>query len=229
MFAISDLHLSFSADKPMDVFGEKWKGYEERLAQNWNSVVGKDDFVLMPGDSSWATYLEDAKEDFSYIENLNGTKIISKGNHDYWWETMSKLSGFLAENNFSTIKFLHNTVEKIGDFAVCGCKGYPETESEPNNEEEKKLYNRELSRLKNGILKAKELGTDRIIVMLHYPPGENTEFARVLREEKVDICVFGHIHGDYFKGVTMGDVGGCMCRLVSCDYLKFMPYLIGEF
>lgn len=229
IFAISDLHLGFSADKPMNIFGGKWDNYEKRMKENWNKIVKKDDIVLIPGDISWATYIKDAKIDFDYIESLNGTKIISKGNHDYWWETLSKLNLFLEENNFKTICFIHNTVQKFGDIAVCGTKGYPETEKEPESEEEKKLYNRELMRLKNGILNAKKTGASKIIVMLHYPPGENTEFAKTMQAEGVSRCVFGHVHGGYLKNATEGNIGGINYSLVSCDFLKFIPLKIDEY
>lgn len=229
IFAISDLHLSFSADKPMNVFGSRWDNYEERLRQNWQEQITKDDVVLMPGDTSWATYVKDACADFEYINKLNGTKIISKGNHDYWWETLSKLNAFLETNLFHTVRFVHNTTEVFGSVAVCGTKGYPETEQEPDCDEERKLYRRELARLENAVSEAKKTGAEKIIVMLHYPPGANTAFAKVMQEEKVDFCVFGHLHGGYYGNAVQGNVRGVEYRLVSCDYLKFKPLKICEF
>ena len=228
IFAISDLHLSFATDKPMNVFGARWDNYEERLRENWQSVVGEDDIVLMPGDTSWCTYIKDGVPDFSFIHKLNGIKLISKGNHDYWWETLTKLNGFLDENSFSSIRFIHNTNYVAGSTVICGTKGYPETEKEPESPEEKKLYNRELVRLQNAIIDAKKTGAENMIVMLHYPPGPNTEFARCMQENKVDFCVFGHLHGTY-ENAVQGDVRGVEYRLVSCDYLKFAPLKIGEF
>lgn len=229
LFAISDLHLSFSANKPMNVFGARWDDYENRLRENWQSVVSKDDVVLMPGDTSWATYVRDANADFDFIHRLNGTKLISKGNHDYWWETLSKLNAFLDANRFDTIRFIHNTCFQCGNTVICGTKGYPETEKEPESAEERKLYNRELVRLQNAILEAKKTDAERVIVMLHYPPGPNTAFAQCLQEEKVDFCVFGHLHGGAYGNAVQGNVRGVEYRLVSCDYLKFMPLEIGTF
>jgi len=228
LFAISDLHLSFSAQKPMNVFGAKWDNYEQKLFENWQSLVQKDDVVLMPGDTTWATYVKDAVPDFDFINRLNGIKVISKGNRDYWWETLTKLNGFLDANRFHTVRFLHNTCEVFGNIAVCGTKGYPETEKMPEGEEEQKLYMRELLRLKNAISLAKKTGAEKIVVMLHYPPGPNTEFARVMQEEGVFCCAFGHLHGNYERAVQ-GDVRGVLYRLVSCDYLKFMPKEIATF
>ena len=229
IFAISDLHLSFSAKKPMNVFGSRWDDYEARLKENWQAQVEKDDVILMPGDSSWATYVKDAFSDFDFINQLNGTKIISKGNHDYWWDTLSKLKGFLEENQFSSIRFFHNTVEVFGDVALCGTKGYPEIEHEPESEEEKKLYRRELTRLENAILAAKNTGAKKIIVMLHYPPGTSSAFAKCMREHQVDACVFGHLHGGHYERAAQGNVGGVEYRLVSCDYLKFSPLYLCDF
>lgn len=229
IFALSDMHLSFSSQKPMNVFGSRWDNYEQRMFEKWQNTVGQDDVVLMPGDISWATYLKDAVEDFKYIDNLNGAKVISKGNHDYWWETMSKLNGFLTSNDFKSVRFLHNTLEIFGSVAVCGTKGFPETEHEPENDDERKIYNRELLRLENAIDSAKKTGAKKIIVMLHYPPGANSAFARAMQNEKVDFCVFGHLHGNFFSNAVQGNVRGVEYRLVSCDYLKFMPIKICEF
>ncbi len=228
IFAISDLHLSFSTNKPMNVFGARWDNYEERLAENWQRVVAPEDIVLMPGDTSWTTYIKDGVADFDYIHRLNGTKLISKGNHDYWWETLTKLNGFLDSNGFSSIRFIHNTNVVAGNTVICGTKGYPETEREPESPEEKKLYNRELVRLENAIADAKKTGAEHMIVMLHYPPGPNTAFARCMQENGVDTCVFGHLHGTY-ENAVQGDVRGVCYRLVSSDYLKFMPLEIGVF
>ena len=229
IFAISDLHLGFSCQKPMGIFGARWENHEEKILKNWQETVGHDDIVLISGDTSWETYVSRAVEDFDFINKLNGTKIITKGNHDYWWETLSKLNKFLAENNFDTIHFLHNTNIVFGDTVICGTKGYPETEGIPTDEEGKKLYSREILRLKNAISDAKKTESERIIVMLHYPPGTDSEFARVLKEEKVDFCVYGHLHGGTFGAVTKGNIGGVEYRLTSADYLNFKPIEITEF
>lgn len=223
IFAISDLHLGFSCNKPMKIFGNSWENHEERLYENWQKTVGKDDIVLVPGDISWETYVNRATADFDFINKLNGTKIITKGNHDYWWETLSKLNRFLEENNFDTIKFLHNTNVVFGDVCICGTKGYPETEGIPTDEEGKRLYSREIIRLENAIADAKKTGAEKIVVMLHYPPGTQSEFARILKDARADYCIYGHLHGGTFGAVTNGNVGGVEYRLVSADYLKFCP------
>ena len=108
LYVIADLHLPLGIDKPMDVFGGVWDNYVERLKENWQSTVTKDDVVIIAGDVSWATYLEEAKRDFEFLHSLNGKKIIIKGNHDYWWTTMNKLKSFVEENGFNSIEFLQN-------------------------------------------------------------------------------------------------------------------------
>ena len=108
IFTIADLHLPLGIDKPMDVFGQSWDNYVERLRDGWQASVGVDDTVVLPGDFSWATYLEESKKDFDFLESLNGNKIILNGNHEYWWTTMSKLTEFLDNNGYKTISFLHN-------------------------------------------------------------------------------------------------------------------------
>ena len=223
IFAISDLHLGFSCEKPMDIFGARWENHEEKLYTNWQNTVSCEDIVLIAGDISWETYLNRAIADFDFINKLNGTKIITKGNHDYWWETLSKLNKFLDENNFSTIKFLHNTNIIFGDTVVCGTKGYPETDGMPTLEQDKKLYLREVERLKNAVEDAKKTNAKKIIVMLHYPPGIDTEFSRILKDAKVDYCIYGHLHGGTFGAVTRGNIGGVEYRLTSADYLNFCP------
>ncbi len=229
IFAISDLHLGFSCSKPMNIFGTRWDNHEEKILNNWQEKVSDEDVVLIAGDISWETYVSRAVADFDFINKLKGTKIITKGNHDYWWETLSKLNKFLDENNFNTIKFLHNTNIIFNDIVICGTKGYPETEVISSGEEEKKLYKREILRLENALINAKKTGAKKIIVMLHYPPGTDSEFARILKREEVDYCIYGHIHGGTFGAVTKGNVGGVEYRLTSSDYLHFNPIEITEF
>ena len=123
LFAIADLHLSLSVDKPMDIFGG-WDSHVEKLAENWNKTVSDNDLVVIPGDISWGMNLDEARADFSFINALNGRKIISKGNHDYWWSTLSKLNKFIEENGFDSIKFLHNNHYPYGKYGICGTRGW---------------------------------------------------------------------------------------------------------
>ncbi len=227
IFSISDLHLSLGVDKPMEVFGANWTDYVGRLKTHWEAMVKEDDLVLLPGDISWATYLENAVPDFAFIDALPGIKIITKGNHDYWWETLSKLNAFLEKNQFSTIHFLHNTIYYTGDIAICGTKGYPDTGGKlPQDPTEAKLYLREAGRLEASLAEAKKSGAKTIIVMLHYPPGKDSVFAETMRNYDVKFCVYGHLHDKAHATALQGMIGSVEYKLVSCDYLKFRPYCL---
>lgn len=220
IYAISDLHLSFQTEKPMDKFGSVWAEYEEKMKFWWNEKIEENDIVLIPGDVSWATYLQDAVEDFRFIDGLNGVKLISKGNHDYWWETLNKLNSFLKENNFTTITFLHNTCFDAEDKVICSSKGYDLTV-------EDKLKKREVLRLemslKEGSKKEKE-----IIAMLHYPPFDKNlqlyeDIETLLIKYGVKTCIYGHLHADGHKRCLNETINGISYKLVSADFLDFNP------
>ncbi|MDF2524047.1 MAG: Calcineurin-like phosphoesterase, partial [Clostridiales bacterium] len=144
VYAISDLHLAISIDKPMDIFGDRWINYMKKLKDNWEQVVKEEDSVIITGDISWATYLEQAVEDFRFIEALPGDKVISKGNHDYWWSTASKLDTFRTENNLSSIRFMHNNSYKLENIILCGTRGWKCPGDEDFSAEDRKIYDREL-------------------------------------------------------------------------------------
>jgi predicted phosphohydrolase len=225
LFAIGDPHLSFYCDKPMDIF-RGWDDYVARLEKNWNSVVTENDTVVVPGDISWAMGLTNAKKDFEFLNNLNGTKIILKGNHDYWWNTMNKMNSFLSENEFESIKILHNNSYKIGDFAIAGTRGwfYDDT-----CEADKKVILREAGRLQTSINEAKKLGGE-VIVFLHYPPISATqkcdEILNVILENDIKRCFFGHLHGFVPPENTFIEYEGVKFTLVSADKLNFCPKII---
>lgn len=225
LFAIGDPHLSFSCDKPMDIF-RGWDDYVARLEKNWNSVVTENDTVVVPGDISWAMGLTNAKKDFEFLNNLNGTKIILKGNHDYWWNTMNKMNSFLSENEFESIKILHNNSYKIGDFAIAGTRGwfYDDT-----CEADKKVILREAGRLQTSINEAKKLGGE-VIVFLHYPPISATqkcdEILNVILGNDIKRCFFGHLHGFVPPENTFIEYEGVKFTLVSADKLNFCPKII---
>jgi predicted phosphohydrolase len=226
IYAISDLHLALSVDKPMDVFGEGWADYMERLEQNWRSTVTEDDYVLVPGDVSWATYLEQACEDFNFIHGLPGKKIISKGNHDYWWTTKSKLDRFICKNGYSSIQFLHNNSYCIEGSAICGTRGWSIPGEAGFTDEDSKIYQRELKRLELSLESAKAAG-GCIIVALHFPPfnsqGAFSEFFDIMLKYNVKICVYGHLHGAARKTAIEGNIRGVEFKLVAADHLGFKP------
>ena len=228
IYALADLHLSFGTDKPMEVFGDAWDNYTERISDNWQSIVKPDDLVIVPGDISWATYIEDAYKDFDFINRLNGKKAILKGNHDYWWTTLSKMNKFLCENRFDTITILNNTAISYEDAAICGTRGW--WVREDMSEEDIRILDREKIRLVLSCEAAAKLQKDRIIVGLHYPPvdknGKHREFLEILKEYNVDTCVYGHLHSHSHKTAVVGNVEGVDMKLVAGDFVDFTPILV---
>lgn len=221
LYAISDLHLPLGINKSMDIFGSRWKNYVERLYSNWQSVVGEEDTVVLPGDFSWATYLKDAKKDFEFLNKLNGKKILLKGNHDYWWETMSKMNKFLQENEFDSISFLQNSSIDYKDVSICGTRGWIIS----NNEDDKKMYARECARLEMSLASAPK--NKRKFVFLHYPPiikgNLENDFTEMMKKYDVELCVYGHLHAQSSENAVTGTVKNIKYMLVSCDYMEFMP------
>lgn len=226
VFAIGDLHFSFGCDKPMDIF-RGWDGYVERLRENWNRVVGEDDLVVVPGDISWAMTLEHAVKDFDFINSsLSGRKLILKGNHDYWWSTMSKMNGFLSEHGFDKIAILSNTSMQCEGLSIVGSRGWINDDS---SECDAKVLKREAIRLEMSIQDGVKKGGE-LVAFLHYPPIFNGSCNDYILEvlEKYDIrrCYYGHIHGAGHCCAFLGERNGIEYRLVSADYLGFMPIKI---
>lgn len=226
LYAIADLHLSLGEDKPMDIF-QGWNDYTSRLRDNWNSLVTKDDTVVIAGDISWAMKLEQIYEDFKFIDELNGKKIILKGNHDYWWGTKSKIDKFLFDNSLNSISVLFNNAYKCGEYSVCGTRGwFLENESA----EDTRVLNREVGRLSVSIQAALALGGEPV-VFLHYPPVygniECKEIMDVLRKNAIKKCYYGHIHGRKgFVNAVEGNYDNINFKLISCDKVSFMPVLV---
>ncbi len=225
LYAIGDMHLSYGIeDKPMDVFGENWHNYMDRLKENCHRVLKDDDVLLIVGDSSWATYMEESVADFEFIDSLPGRKIISKGNHDYWWDTVSKLNKFKKEKGFDTIDFLHNNFFVYEDYAICGNRGWIFSSSA----EDIKIFDRELGRLELSLEAAQKSGYSKKIVMTHFPPlvsldAGDGRFIELLKKYGVEHCVFGHLHNLKKGEILKREIGGITFRLVSADYLGFEP------
>ena len=223
LFAIGDPHLSFTADKPMDIF-RGWQNYEERLEKNWKKLITEEDTVVVAGDISWAMNLEDAVEDFRFLDSLPGQKLIMKGNHDFWWSTKKKSEEFFEENGFETLKILHNNAYRIGDVTVCGSRGWFF-----DCGGDKKVINREAQRLRLSIEEGKKLGGE-LIVFLHYPPVNTQEkceeIFNVLKEEKISRCYYGHLHGYSCQSAVNGEYEGIKFSLISADFLEFCPKLV---
>ena len=231
IFAIADLHLSFANPKPMDIFGNNWTNHEAKIREDWISKVKGDDLVLLPGDFSWAMNLEDSYKDFEYLNSLPGRKIMLKGNHDYWWNSLKKLKEFLDKNEFKNIDFLYNNAFEFENKIIVGTRGWNLISNDENNE---KVLRRELIRLELSITKGTEsFGEDKeIIVCMHYPPTnksllENSEFIKLMQKYNVTKCIYGHLHGESHKDAVEGYIGGIDVKLVSSDYLEFKLCEVG--
>lgn len=219
IYSISDLHLSLSTNKPMNVFGENWEDHHLKIKEHWLSLVKEDDVVLIPGDVSWALKLEEALEDLRFLEELPGTKIFVKGNHDLWWSSLKKINAI----GFKKMIFLQNNSFSHQGISYCGTRGWSIPEDGVLAPEDQKIYARELGRLE---LSLKEASEKKIIALLHFPPfsrkGEPSEFVALLKRYGVEFCVYGHIHNQFdHREFLDGTHEGIAFRLVSCDYLQF--------
>ena len=225
LFVISDPHLSFGVDKPMNIF-EGWGNYEKRLAENWTGSVGPSDSVVIPGDISWGLDINETLPDLRFIDELPGTKYILKGNHDLWWPTMKKLTAFLEENGISSIIPVFRNAYEAEGVAVCGTRSWFYDSSEPKE----KVFSREMMRLEASLEEAQKLGTREIIAFLHYPP----VFHGMVVQEAVDLlkkygvrrCYYGHVHGKNINYAFNGVYEDIRFRLVSADALSFRPLMI---
>lgn len=225
LYAIGDLHLCLGAPKPMDVFGGSWIGYMDKLKQKMAVIQPGDTTVLM-GDLSWALDLETAKEDFEWINEIPGRKIILKGNHDYWWSTVTKFDNFCKEQGFSNMHILNNNHFEYDGAAICGTRGWF-FEEERSGEHDEKVFRRELLRLEASLQSAGELPK---LVFLHYPPRykgyECREILDLLKKYEVRRCFYGHLHGASHGLAIEGQWDGIEFRLLSSDYLQFAPYRV---
>ncbi len=225
IYTIGDLHLSFHEDKPMSIFGENWQNHEEKIKQDWINKVKENDLVVIPGDFSWSTYLKDTYEDFKYINDLPGKKLLLKGNHDYWWTTLTSMRTFLKENSFENIDFIYNTAYEFENYIIAGTRGW----SQNDDGDDKKLLNREMARLELSLQEAQKLNENKnkeIIVFLHYPPLTTTSteingFVEIMQKYSVKRCYYGHLHSISIKEAVEGNCYGIDFKLVSADGLDF--------
>ena len=229
IFAISDLHLSFGEDKPMDVFGEHWENHYKKIKEDWIQKVTQNDLVLLPGDFSWSMKLQNTYNDFKYIEDLPGKKLLLKGNHDYWWTTLKSMRNYLKDNELKTIDFIQNNSYEFENYHICGTRGWNISENDSQNQ---KIYKREIERLKLSLESLKQFEKPKdIIVCMHYPPikeDEISEFVKIMEEYNVKICLYGHLHGASQKEVIEGNIRNIQFKMVSCDYTNFKLTKIGK-
>ena len=227
IYTIGDLHLSYHEDKPMSIFGDNWKGHEEKIRKNWKEKVKANDLVVLPGDFSWSTYLKDTYEDFAYLNELPGKKILLKGNHDYWWTTLKKMRQYLLDNNFENIDFIYNNSYCYQNYIIAGTRGW--TLIDLNGT--RKILDRELIRLELSLQEGiQKYGEDKeILVFMHYPPitssalnnKEELRFVQLMKKYNIKKCMYGHLHSYSHKDAIEGEVQGIHFKLVSGDYLDF--------
>jgi len=225
LYAISDLHLSHRSNKPMDKFGSNWAGHAQRMADAWDATVQPDDVVLCPGDLSWAMKLEEADQDLAWIAARPGRKVLGRGNHDYWWQSIGRVRAALHTSCFA----LQNDAVDLGDFVVAGSRLWTVPGGLDWDAGEQKVYEREVQRLKLSLEAARVMAAGRrLIVAVHYPPftarGEHTEFSRLICSSGATLCVYGHLHGARSHATAVeGMRDGVEFHLVACDRLGFVP------
>lgn len=224
IYTIGDLHLSLGCDKPMDIFAG-WTNHVERLKDNWNSKITENDTVILLGDHSWALKLEDSLKDLEFIhKELNGKKILVKGNHDLWWSTMNKITNFVNENGFTSITFLFNNAYLAEGISICGTRGW--IRENKKVEVDVKVLAREAGRLEASLKEGVRLGGE-LAAFIHYPPiygtEENVYLTEVLHKYGVKRCFYAHLHGSSIRGALNGERDGVTYRLVSADGVNFDP------
>jgi len=226
IFAIADTHLGRAVDKPMDIFGPAWERHAERLEEHWSAEVGEEDWVLLPGDISWAMTLDEVAEDLAFLARLPGRKVLLRGNHDYWWGSRAKVEAILPER----MQLLQNDcVDLGGGVGVVGTRGWQPPEAPRADEQDGKIYAREVGRLELS-LRAAQGRFETLVAMLHYPPiyaglGE-TAFVPLLRDAGVSVCLYGHLHGRDHRYAFQGERDGVRYQFVAADFLGFRPALV---
>ncbi len=226
LYAIGDLHLSFSVDKPMEVFGDRWKGHIDRLRASL-SELHEDDVLVLAGDTSWGIDLDEALDDFAFVDAFPGKKILLKGNHDYWWGTAGKMKRFFAEHDILTLDILHNNCFTYGDYAICGTRGWFYEEDHGGHNE--KMLLREAQRLTASFEAGKG---KKLLCFLHYPPiymnYRCPEILEVIDKYAPEFCYYGHLHGPSLSYAFEGKRENTTYSLISADALQFVPKKILE-
>ena len=223
LYAIGDLHLSLASGKPMDVFGGGWNNYIEKIRAGFE-MLEPDDICVLCGDISWGMSFDECLEDLKFISELPGRKIVLKGNHDYWWETTTKMKAFFAKNGIENIEILHNNCFFYDDAAICGTRGW-QMETEADIEHNAKITARESARLRISLQAAGDAAVK--LCFLHYPPRFKdfvcSDIIAVMNEYGVRQCWYGHIHGNGHRSAVRGEVDGIVYEMVSADFIDFIP------
>ena len=232
LFVLSDTHLSLSSEKPMDVFGGRWQGHAEKIKKNWEALVTEEDTVVIPGDLSWAMNLEEAKKDLLFLASLPGRKVLSRGNHDYFWISLSKMQRLFEENGYDNISFLQNNALLEQGFVLVGSRGwFVDPADTPRDADFEKVSAREAIRLRMSLEAGKALCREgeEMIAFFHFPPlfadFENRTTIDMLHEYGVRRVYYGHVHGAY-SIPPVREYEGMEFHIASADYLNFIPKLI---
>lgn len=224
IFAIGDLHLSTVVDKPMDIFGPGWDNHFDRIKEDWLKKVSADDLVLVPGDISWGMYPSEAKPDIDVVSSLPGKIIFTRGNHDYWWKSITAVRQLLDKDRYA----LQNDAIRFDGVVICGTRGWtvPEVEGHYKNAEDEKIFKREVIRLElalKDLTRIRQNG-DKSIVMIHYPPFNAkmlpSEFTRLCEKYNIDYVVYGHLHGKNCRARLRMVQNGVEYFLTSCDQVN---------
>ncbi len=230
IYAISDLHLPFGVDKPMDVFGKSWDNYVEKLEECWRKKVSADDCVVLPGDLCWAINLEEARRDFAFLNSLPGIKVLLKGNHDYWWDTLTKVENFIRENGYTDMHFVQNNLFKHNNTAICGTRFWQSPAFEHLSAQDMKIYTRELGRVELSLQAARKQEIEDIAFFVHYPPilnGKPDEnFLTLMQKYGVQDVYYGHLHSISQSYAHTQTIDGVNFSLISCNCIDFDPILV---
>ena len=225
LYAISDLHLDLNGDKPMDIFGDRWLNHDEKIKNNWLRKVTDEDTILIAGDISWSMKIESGMQDLEWIHNLPGKKIMVKGNHDFWWSSISKLN-----NLYEDMNFIQNNFFSYEEYAICGTRGWTCPGGENFSQHDEKIYTRELNRLRLSLDAAVKEGFKKFIVMLHYPPMNEkflkSDFVQIFKEYSVEKVIYGHLHGPSLAKALNEVLDGIEYIITSGDYIDFDPIKI---
>ena len=219
IYAISDLHIATTSDKPMEIFGGNWVNYLDKIKTDWQNKVTDDDLVLIGGDISWAMTLENALIDIGYFTSFKGKKVMIRGNHDYWWHGINKIREKLPEKVYA----IQNDSVKFENVIICGSRGWAVPGSPDYSSQDEKLYKREVERLRMSLKNAQKIrnDNDKLILLIHYPPfnvrREDNLFTTLFEEFKVDIVVYGHLHGKDARADKLINKNGIKYYLTSCD------------
>ncbi|MDR0856507.1 MAG: metallophosphoesterase [Clostridiales bacterium] len=230
VFAISDLHLSVANPKPMDIFGGSWGNYLAEMEANWRAKVGEDDVVLLAGDFSWAMNFSDALLDLQYLAVLPGKKVLVRGNHDYWWKSVSAMRAALPKGFY----IVQNDALRFPEgLVVFGSRGWTAADGAVT-EEDDKIYKRETERMKLSIAAAQKIAQegDRMIAVMHYPPfnvrREPSPIGDLLQASGAQSVVYGHLHGKGCRTDLFFMRDGVRYYLTSCDQINNDPQFIME-